>query len=88
MLTYRIVRCWHVCLSVAELNTQWHQYTQRVKRGEQSDEVNFLPFLVFLANNGWDIQTLAIHNAAEARGINTQHDLLYYQQLFKGIEIK
>lgn len=52
-------------------------------RGGQTGEINFLPFLPFLAAHGWSISPLTVADATEARGINTKEDLAFFQGLYK-----
>ncbi len=52
-------------------------------RGETTGELNFLPFLTFLARNGWDIRKLPVAEPREARGINTPEDLAYFREVYR-----
>ena len=64
-------------MSVRDLLPAWHAYLKRASRGVKTKEINFLPFLPFLAVNGWHIEPVHVANPIEARGINTPEDLLY-----------
>jgi bifunctional UDP-N-acetylglucosamine pyrophosphorylase/glucosamine-1-phosphate N-acetyltransferase len=71
-------------LSTAGLDAAWRRYHAQAPRGSQTGEINFLPFLPFLAANGWAITPLMVADATEARGINTKDDLAFFQSLYKG----
>jgi bifunctional N-acetylglucosamine-1-phosphate-uridyltransferase/glucosamine-1-phosphate-acetyltransferase GlmU-like protein len=70
-------------LSTHGLNAAWEKYLARAPRGGHTDEINFLPFLPFLAANDWTIKPLTVADATEARGINTKDDLAFFQSLYK-----
>jgi bifunctional UDP-N-acetylglucosamine pyrophosphorylase/glucosamine-1-phosphate N-acetyltransferase len=53
------------------------------KNGSKTGEINFLPFLPFLSARGWAVTPLEVADATEARGINTQDDLAFFQNLYK-----
>jgi bifunctional UDP-N-acetylglucosamine pyrophosphorylase / glucosamine-1-phosphate N-acetyltransferase len=67
-------------LSVAGLRDAWTDYLTRSKRGAETGETNFLPFLLYLAANGWSVKRLAVADAREARGINSPDDLEFFLQ--------
>jgi len=69
-------------LSVATILDEWHTYLQKPSRGQQTGEINFLPFLSYLSNQGWCARTIIVTDINEARGINTREDLDFFQQLF------
>jgi len=70
-------------LSTNGLDAAWHAYLARAPRGNQTGEINFLPFLPFLVTDGWSITPLDVPDATEARGINTKEDLAFFQSLYK-----
>lgn len=74
-------------MSVRNLLPAWDAYMKRASRGNETQEINFLPFLPFLSHNGWHIQQLNVTDPLEARGINTPDDLLFFQQLYEGINL-
>jgi bifunctional N-acetylglucosamine-1-phosphate-uridyltransferase/glucosamine-1-phosphate-acetyltransferase GlmU-like protein len=68
------------------LKAQWEEFLNRTHgglKGTRTGEINFLPFLPFLAAQGWAIMPLEVADATEARGINTQEDLAFFQNLYK-----
>jgi bifunctional UDP-N-acetylglucosamine pyrophosphorylase / glucosamine-1-phosphate N-acetyltransferase len=67
-------------LSVAGLRDAWTQYLSQTQRGAGTGETNFIPFLPYLAANGWSVKRLAVVDPREARGINTPDDLEYFRQ--------
>ena len=50
--------------------------------GARTGEVNFLPFLVRLAQRGWAVQPIDVGDPREARGVNTVEDLAFFRQLY------
>jgi bifunctional N-acetylglucosamine-1-phosphate-uridyltransferase/glucosamine-1-phosphate-acetyltransferase GlmU-like protein len=70
-------------LSTDGLDAAWKDYLAQATYGGQTGETNFLPFLPFLAANGWSITPLTVADATEARGINTKDDLAFFQSLYK-----
>lgn len=66
------------------LDAAWQKYLDQAPRGSRTGEVNFLPFLPYLAINGWTIAPLIVADATEARGINTRDDLDFFQSLYEG----
>jgi bifunctional UDP-N-acetylglucosamine pyrophosphorylase/glucosamine-1-phosphate N-acetyltransferase len=69
--------------TTAGLRPVWDAYLAGAPRGGQTGEVNFLPYLPFLATKGWTIEPLMVADATEARGINTKDDLAFFQTLYK-----
>jgi bifunctional N-acetylglucosamine-1-phosphate-uridyltransferase/glucosamine-1-phosphate-acetyltransferase GlmU-like protein len=70
-------------LGTQDLKPAWEDYLAAAARGSSTGEINFLPFLPFLSTRGWTITPLEVTDATEARGINTQDDLAFFQNLYK-----
>lgn len=70
-------------LGTAGLTQAWQVYASGAPRGSATGEINFLPFLPFLSAQGWTMTPLEVADATEARGINTQEDLAFFQKLYK-----
>lgn len=70
-------------LTTDGLDAAWREYLAQAPSGSRTGEINFLPFLPFLAANGWAIEPLAVADVTEARGINTRDDLAFFQSLYK-----
>lgn len=70
-------------LSTHGLKAAWEKYLAQAPRGGHTGEINFLPFLPFLAAHGWAIEPMTVADATEARGINTKDDLAFFQSLYK-----
>jgi len=69
-------------LSTAGLAPLWRAYHGVVPSGASTGECNFLPFLVFLSNQGWTVKRIAVTDSNEARGINTRSDLEFFRTLY------
>ena len=54
-------------------------YKQEAESGAQTREFNFLPFIVWLADNGHKVVALPIAEPVETRGINTKEDVDYIE---------
>ena len=67
-------------LSVPDLFAAWQAYTSHNQRGSVTQEINFLPFLLFLTQHNWHLQTTIVNDPVEARGINTLEDVQFFQQ--------
>ena len=74
-------------LSVADLKNTWEAYLKTAKFGSQTQEINFLPFLTYLAAQHWTIRPVNVKDNREARGINTRDDLLFFQNLLTGMGV-
>jgi len=72
-------------LSVNDLWEEWNTYLQLSALGKRTKEINFLPFIPFLATRGWQVSPLYVRHPIEARGINTPEDLLFSQQYYERI---
>jgi hypothetical protein len=70
-------------LGTRGLPEAWTRHLARAPRGSSTGEINFLPFLPFLSAQGWTMTALEVPDAIEARGINTQEDLIFFQNLYK-----
>lgn len=68
-------------LSVAGLEARWREYREAGNAGALTREINFLPFLPWLAARRWEFRRLAVADARETRGINTPEDLAYFRSL-------
>jgi bifunctional UDP-N-acetylglucosamine pyrophosphorylase / glucosamine-1-phosphate N-acetyltransferase len=71
-------------LSTQDLGDEWARYLGEVGRGAVTAEVNFLPFLVFLARRGWEVRRLDVADPVEAKGVNTPADLEFFRALYAG----
>jgi bifunctional UDP-N-acetylglucosamine pyrophosphorylase/glucosamine-1-phosphate N-acetyltransferase len=69
-------------LSVKELLPAWQDYLRTKTQGTQTGEINFLPFLPFLAAHDWHVKPMTVDDIRQARGINTAADLAFFQNLF------
>ncbi|MGH7025500.1 MAG: NTP transferase domain-containing protein [Caulobacteraceae bacterium] len=69
-------------LSADGLDIAWRDFLSQTERGSQTHELNFLPFLPYLAAHGWSVQTVEIRDTTEARGINTRDDLEFFRRLY------
>lgn len=65
------------------LKEAWGKFLATAPRGSGTGEINFLPFLPFLARHGWTVTPLEVADATEARGINTPDDLAFFRDLYK-----
>ena len=73
-------------LATHGLKAMWDDFLGRTHgglKGEKTGEINFLPFLPYLSERGWKFTPLEVSDATEARGINTQEDLAFFQNLYK-----
>ena len=66
-------------LSTDGLLEAWQTYLEASIPGAATAEINFLPFLPFLSARGWNVTTVEIADADEARGVNTPEDLAFWQ---------
>jgi bifunctional UDP-N-acetylglucosamine pyrophosphorylase / glucosamine-1-phosphate N-acetyltransferase len=70
-------------LSTRGLAQAWADYGSAQPRGALTGEVNFLPFLVYLAGRDWDVLTYRVRDPLETRGINTRSDLRWIRTLHR-----
>jgi len=70
-------------LGTEGLDEAWNAYLHDGERGMQTGEINFLPFLPFLAGHDWIITPVEVADPTEARGINTKDDLAFFKSLYK-----
>jgi bifunctional N-acetylglucosamine-1-phosphate-uridyltransferase/glucosamine-1-phosphate-acetyltransferase GlmU-like protein len=68
-------------LSVPGLKPAWDAYLSQASLGETTGEINFLPFLPFLAGRGWNVRRLVVTDAREARGVNSIDDLAFFRSI-------
>ncbi|WP_275200387.1 NTP transferase domain-containing protein [Bradyrhizobium sp. CSA207] len=68
-------------LSVTGLKPAWDAYLSRASLGETTGEINFLPFLPFLAGHGWTVRRLVVTDAREARGVNSIDDMVFFRSI-------
>ena len=71
------------CLSTAGLTQLWQEYLATAARGSTTGEINFLPFLPYLASRGWTTATLDVQDPDEARGVNTPADLNFARRRWR-----
>ena len=64
------------------LAAAWDAYLSAAVRGNRTAEINFLPFLPFLSEQGWTVTPLEVADPIEARGINTPEDLSFFRGLY------
>ncbi len=69
-------------LSAAGLDEAWRRYRAGANAGSRTGEANFLPFLVYLSQAGWEIRRHLVNDASEARGINTPEDLEFFRTMY------
>lgn len=69
-------------LSTDGLGEEWTRYRAACCRGDETGEINFLPFLVHLASHQWQVVSLPITDPLQARGINTPSDLEFFRALY------
>jgi len=69
-------------LSTNGLKEAWQDYILTCRKGSLTNEVNFLPFLVFLSARGWPIRLLLAQYTTEAMGINTPADFATARRRF------
>jgi bifunctional UDP-N-acetylglucosamine pyrophosphorylase / glucosamine-1-phosphate N-acetyltransferase len=69
-------------ISTKNLRTYWERYLISSSLGTGTKEINFLPFLIYLSSiPDFHFKTEVLSNPIEARGVNTQEDLIYFQNL-------
>jgi len=70
-------------LSTKGLEELWLEYLASALSGTLTKEINFLPFLVYLAEQGWAFNRIPVEDPEENRGINTQEDLAFFRKLYQ-----
>lgn len=70
-------------LSTQGLRDEWSRYLEVSGGGARTGEVNFLPFLVFLAKRDWEVKRLSVADPLEARGVNTPAELEFFRTLYR-----
>jgi bifunctional UDP-N-acetylglucosamine pyrophosphorylase / glucosamine-1-phosphate N-acetyltransferase len=68
-------------LSVEGLQACWREYQAASNAGTLTREINFLPFMPWLAARGWGVRRFTVADPREARGINTPEDLAFFQAI-------
>lgn len=68
-------------LSVPGLKQAWDAYLSQASLGETTREINFLPFLPFLAGQGWTVRRLVVKDPREARGVNSIDDMVFFRSI-------
>ncbi len=68
------------------LHDEWLDYLSTSITGRLTKEINFLPFLVFLSKQGWNLKEVNVKNSWESLGINDQTDLIKVEQILRSIE--
>lgn len=73
------------CLSTqGPLASAWQDYLAEAVVGATTGEVNFLPFLPYLARDRhWPVTVVPVTDPNEARGINTLADLEFTRRTFR-----
>ncbi len=72
------------CLSTNQLIDAWQNYSLSAPKGNETKEINFLPFLPYLSSYlKWNMTNVFVENSVESRGINTQDDLDYFRTKYK-----
>lgn len=72
-------------LSTQGLRDEWARYLGEITgRGAMTAEVNFLPFLAFLAGRGWEVLRHGVGDPLEAKGVNTPAELAFFRALYAG----
>ena len=70
-------------LSTKDLWNSWQEYTRRASLGEQTGEINFLPFLAYISKDlHWHLNLIQVQDPLESRGINTLEDLEFFRKRF------
>ncbi len=75
-------------LSTEGLAAAWRSYVTHCTPGKATGEINFLPFLVHLAEQGWGVDRYLVADTREARGINTPEDLAFFRDIYQRSEDK
>lgn len=70
-------------LSRDTLEDAWRDYLKLNVRGGNTDEINFLPFLIYLSTEKkWKINKVLVSDINESRGINTPEDLKFFNEIY------
>ncbi|MEI7998469.1 MAG: NTP transferase domain-containing protein [Candidatus Omnitrophota bacterium] len=70
-------------LSTKSLMKSWNEYVRGASLGEQTKEINFLPFFVHLSKDlKWRLNLVEVKDPLESRGINTLEDLEFFRKKF------
>ena len=83
MQSGRTWRRWNLsAVSTADLDRLWREYISSVPGGAVTGELNFLPFLVFLARCGWRFNRVSVADANEARESTRLRNLVFFRGLY------
>lgn len=55
------------------------EFKKKKIKGNITKEQNFLPFILFLSKNSWNIEKIIFKNKIQSRGINLQKDIKYFK---------
>lgn len=71
-------------LSTRDLPQAWSNFLALSSKGAATGEINFLPFLPYLAQKeNWNFTKTIVTDENEARGINTPEDLEFFRSLYE-----
>ena len=75
-------------LSTEGIDQLWQDYLSNAPSGALTNEINFLPFLVYLAKQGWKFNRIPVLDPEENHGINTQEDLAFFRDLYRSEAVR
>jgi len=62
---------------------KWLAYLSFAPKGKITGEINFLPFLVFLSQQGWHFKNYQVKSTWESLGINDKSDLIKAEDILR-----